>query len=115
MDGTNYDDKLMSDLKLEDGAGFQNFTRMSPSDFEALLVMVGGKISRKNTKCRRSIPLSIRLVITLRFLASGDSYISLMYTFKISKQSITAIVPKVCEAIITSLKEYNKVSKNKQF
>lgn len=25
MEGTNYGDRLMSDLKIEDGAGFKNF------------------------------------------------------------------------------------------
>ncbi|KAG8239734.1 hypothetical protein J437_LFUL019280 [Ladona fulva] len=47
MEGTSYRDKLLSELKLEDGAGFRNFTRMSPSDFDALLLMIGGKISWK--------------------------------------------------------------------
>ncbi|KAG8230437.1 hypothetical protein J437_LFUL015459 [Ladona fulva] len=43
--------------------------------------------------------------------ARGDSYTSLMYTFRISKQSISEIVPEVCEAIITSLKQYVKMPK----
>jgi hypothetical protein len=50
--------------------GFRNFTRMTPSDFEELLEKVGGKISKCDTRFRETIPASIRLVVTLRFLAS---------------------------------------------
>jgi len=75
-------------MKLEDGMGFSNFTRMTPSDFEELLQMVGGKISKCDTRFRETIPASIRLAVTLRFLASGESFTSLMYTFRISEQSI---------------------------
>jgi hypothetical protein len=34
----------LADLKLEDGAGFRNFVRMTPSDFEILL-QICSKIS----------------------------------------------------------------------
>ncbi|CAG4938712.1 unnamed protein product [Parnassius apollo] len=45
-----------------------------------------------------------RLVVTLRYLATGDSYTSLQYLFRISKQSISKIIPQNTEAIIGSAK-----------
>ena len=36
------------------------------------------------------------LAITLKFLASGDSYYSLIYLFKVTKQSISLIISQVC-------------------
>ena len=47
--------------------------------------------------------------MTLCFLASGDSYVSLQYLFKISKQAISCIVPEVCEALVEKLKDYIQV------
>jgi hypothetical protein len=55
------------------------------SDFEELLEMVGGKISKRDTMFRETSPASIRLAVTLRFLASKESFTSLMYIFRISK------------------------------
>nr|CAI5858980.1 unnamed protein product [Callosobruchus analis] len=54
----------------------------------------------------------MRLAITLRFLATGDSYKSLMYLFQVSYLTISLIVPEVCEAISSVLKDYIKVPKD---
>ena len=76
---------LLEQLKLEDGMGFRNFLRMSPADFKTFLQMVGEKISKDCTVFRETIPASVRVAVTLRFLASGESFTSLMYTFRKGK------------------------------
>ena len=58
---------------------FRNFTRMSKSDFEFLLNKIGPKIKRDDTNMRKSIPITTRLAITLRYLATGDSYIYIIF------------------------------------
>ena len=68
--------------------------------------MIGEKVLKKDTTFRKAISVQERLALTLRFLASGDSYVSLQYLFKISKQAISCIVPKVCEALVEKLKDY---------
>jgi hypothetical protein len=72
-----------------------------------LLQKTGPRIQRKDTKYHDAIPASIGLAITFRYLASSDSFTSLMHTYKISKQSMT--VAEACEALIVALKEYVNV------
>uniref|UniRef100_A0A6P7GR81 Protein ALP1-like n=1 Tax=Diabrotica virgifera virgifera TaxID=50390 RepID=A0A6P7GR81_DIAVI len=106
---------LLNDLKADDSislngelrcdGSFKNFARMSSADFEILINQVGHKISKKDTRFRDAIPIQERLAIILRFLATGDSYHSLMYLFKVSKQIISKIVPEVCVSLIDSIRE----------
>ena len=63
----------------------------------------------QNTFFREAIPPEVRLAVTLRFLASRDTYASLKYTFKISRQVTSRIIPEVCTAICEVLKEFMKV------
>lgn len=105
-------DELLNILSIDESTGhFNNFVRMSVSDFENLVTMIGPKIKKKETHLRTVIPVKVRLAVTLRFLASGDSYASLQYVFKISKQIISLIIPEVCCALIDALKNFVKVSK----
>ncbi|KAJ8888598.1 hypothetical protein PR048_008090 [Dryococelus australis] len=53
--------------------------------------MVGEKIAEKDTSLRQAISVH-RSAVTLRFLATGDSYSSLQYLFRIPKQCIGQIV-----------------------
>lgn len=101
---------LLLDLKSQEISGhFKNFTRMSSTDFEYLLNLIGPKIKTKDTKLRKAISEQDKLALTLRFLATGDSFTSLQYLFRISKQVISKFVPQVCEAIISELKDNIKV------
>jgi hypothetical protein len=43
-------ENLLADLKLEDGAGFRNVVRMTASDFEMLLQIIGCKTAQTDTK-----------------------------------------------------------------
>ena len=82
---------LLCDLRVEN-LHFRTFCRMSYSDFDALINLVGPRISKKDTSFRKAIPVAERLAVTLRFLASGDSLASLSCLFRMSKQSISTII-----------------------
>ncbi|XP_046145446.1 protein ANTAGONIST OF LIKE HETEROCHROMATIN PROTEIN 1-like [Osmia bicornis bicornis] len=102
--------QLMNELKNEDQNTYKNFLRMSHADFNVLLQKVRLLLQKQNTNMRESISAGERLAVSLRFLATGDSYNSLMYVFRIPATTIAKIIPEVCEAIYTVLKdEYLKM------
>nr|CAH7742524.1 unnamed protein product [Callosobruchus chinensis] len=70
---------------------------------EFLLNLIKPHITKKHTVMRQSISPEERLLLTLRFLASGDSYESLKFLIKIAPCPISKIVPQVCQAIITEV------------
>lgn len=90
---------------------YKNFLRMNDDDFNYLLLLTTPLIEKADTNMRQSIPASERLAVTLRFLATGDSFKSLALLFRIAACTISKIVPEICDAIYTVLwKKYMKVS-----
>lgn len=102
------------ELNCEPSGEFENLTRLNHTDFQYLLSKVSPIISKKDTHWRLAIPAKLRLAITLRYLATGDSFKSLHFLFKVSSEIISKIVPEVCTAIVEVLKDQVKV-KNKLF
>lgn len=47
----------------------------------------------------------LKLVITLRFLATGNSYQSLEFSFRVAHNTISVLVPEVCTAIFEEYKD----------
>lgn len=69
-------------------------------------------IKRHDTNFREAISPRVSLLVTLRYLATGDSYYSLMYLSRISEPSISWIIPEVCRALIDVLDHVVRVSKS---
>jgi hypothetical protein len=55
---------LLDTLTLEDGSGFVNFIRMTPTDFECLLKMISGKISKDSRRFSVVYMVKTRNVLT---------------------------------------------------
>ena len=81
------------------------FVRIDPHMFQELLHVVGPRITKTTTWFRQSIDPGLRLAITLRYLATGDSYRMLMYGFRVARNTICGIVRDVCEAIVSAYAE----------
>lgn len=105
--------KLLMELRTGDSGEqrlYRNFLRMEENRFNHLLSKVGPLIEKNDTKFRQSISAGERLALTLHYLATGNSFRSLQYTFRIPQPTISIIIPEVLDAIWTVLKnDYIKV------
>ena len=76
---------------------------MSSERLEHLLGLVGPLIQKKYTNLGKAIPAAERLMLTMRFFASGDSQVFLSYLFQMGKKIVSRIVSETSEAIIQVL------------
>ena len=91
--------KLMVELRADDPEAFTNFMRMPPEMFDELLDRVGPRLTKRTTNWRTPLEPGLKLAITLRHLATGDSYMSMRYLWRVPHNTISVIVREVCRAI----------------
>ena len=72
---------LLNELCNTDIHGFINFMRMTPEFFEMIKAKVEPHLAKQETKYRAPLSVGMQLAITLRYLATGESYSSLSYHF----------------------------------
>lgn len=105
--------KLLQELRMGDIGErklFYDFLRMPHEDFDHLLQLVKPLIEKSDTHYRKAIPAGERLALTLHYLATGQSFHSLQYVFRLPQTTISQIIPEVLTAIWTVLKdEYVRV------
>lgn len=77
---------------------------MSIRQFDALLVRVTPLIIKSDT-FRESLKPELRLLVTLRFLGTGNSYICLALDYRIGISTVQGIIKETCSAIWTVLHE----------
>ncbi|KAE8737667.1 hypothetical protein FOCC_FOCC016865 [Frankliniella occidentalis] len=96
---------LIPVMKEFDAEVYFNFLRMTPDSFDWLLELIGPVIS-KSCDRREVISAGERLAITLRYMASGDSQVSLSYLFRVADCTISQIVTETTAAIWYGLKGF---------
>ena len=100
--------QLVGELEVEDPLAYRNFFRVSKSQFHFLVDRVGPYIVKNGPPpplnfVRPPIKPDERLAVTLRYLATGESFRSLEYSFRISRQCISTIVTETCDALYAAL------------
>ena len=114
---------LIRDLRLFDDTYFYKNFRMSTQRFELLLSWVAPFIY-KSSKRRPSTSPAERLIITLRYLATGDAQFTIASSYRVSPTTISRIIRETTIVIWdvlcdrdymrapNSLKEWKQISKD---
>jgi len=77
------------ELKSNFPEDFRNLLQMTECQFEYLLLRVTNIISKSDTNMRQAINAKTKLEVTLRYLATGDSFKSLELLFRVPKNTIS--------------------------
>ena len=90
---------IMADLYATDIPGFTNYMRMTPEFFEMMKTRLEPRLARQATNYRAPISVGEKLALTIRYLATGESYTSLSCQFRVGRSTISKFLPEVCRAI----------------
>ncbi|XP_050497834.1 uncharacterized protein LOC126878998 [Diabrotica virgifera virgifera] len=93
---------LMPQLRKDDKRCYIYF-RMTIDCFDELLHLVENDIRKSDTNYREAISPEERLAITLRYLATGDTFYTIGHSFRVGFSIVSAIVVEVCEALCRNL------------
>ena len=99
-----YFENIVRELSIEDTAAYKEMMRMSHEEFLYVLCSIE-KDSTSNQVLggNEVIYPKARLTVTIRLLASGETYRSLSFQFRMSMGAICYIVKEVCNANIKDL------------
>ena len=72
---------------------------MTPEFFEMIKTRLEPHLARQATNYRAPISVGEKLALTIRYLATGESYTSLSCQFRVGRSTISKFLPEVCRAI----------------
>ena len=95
---------IVRELMLEDTVAYREMMRMSYNDFSQILSVIESVITPHQVMGgHKVISAAERLTLTIRFLATGETFHSLSFQFRIAVATVSYIVKSVCAAIIRCL------------
>jgi hypothetical protein len=100
---------LLRELSSQDPQEYRRHMRMSVEKFDELLRLVESDISKTDNVMKAAIPARLKLEVTLRFLASRDSFSSLAILFRIPPCTVSRFLPETLLSIINALDSFVKV------
>ena len=83
---------------------YRNFIHMLPELYQELEQRIT-EFQRDRTLMRDPVSPGVKLAVTLRHLATGDSYTTLQYAFSVGSPTIEKFVPEVCDTIIRAYRD----------
>ncbi|KAJ8888816.1 hypothetical protein PR048_008310 [Dryococelus australis] len=86
-----------------------NYLRMDEPTYLELLSMVTPFVKKQDSCMRKAITPNERLMVTLRYLATGRTLEDLTFSCCIAPQTLGKTIPDTCEAIFKALRNYCKL------
>ena len=97
---------LLQELKLSDSVDdFRRYLRMDCDTYGFILEAIRQRITLKTTRFREPISPEVQLSVVLRYMATGESFSSLSFQFRVAENTISQILRRVCRAIIDEFME----------
>ncbi|XP_054277592.1 uncharacterized protein LOC128996347 [Macrosteles quadrilineatus] len=92
---------------LDDETKFYQYFRMSKSTFDQLELELRETITKQDSYFRQPISPTQRLAVFLRFLATGDTFKTISFSYRLGRSTVASIVHHTSQAVIEVL--LNKV------
>ena len=93
---------LLRDLNREDPKLLKNYLRMPKKVFKELFKRLKKRLKKRHV-VRKPLSVGLKLVLTLRYLASGASYSSMRFHWRLPHNTISCVVREVCTALVEEL------------
>ena len=92
---------LLQEMRLNDPESHFRYLRMSRATLDELLVKVRPFLRHRKyqSALRPEISPAERLAITLRYLATGNSQVSLSFNFRVGRSTLCPILRETCSVI----------------
>ena len=96
--------QLFLELKSDDHEYFFRYFRMKPVQFKELLNYIVPHLV-KNCRNRKPVSPTERLAVTLRYLVTGDSHLTIAMSYRMSATTVGRIVRETCRVLWDVLRE----------
>lgn len=94
---------ILAEMRLQDESRYANYLRMSPDMFDNLLRLVGPQITKSVMGPTMPISPSTKLALTIRYLASGESQMSIAHSYVLAQSTTSQIIAETIQAIWDNL------------
>ncbi len=84
---------------------FFKYFRISPTTYEKLLSYIGADLQKVTTKMREPVSPDERLIITLRYLTTGDAQTTIGANYRMSPTTVGRMINETCKSIWNRLSE----------
>nr|XP_060636290.1 uncharacterized protein LOC132777828 isoform X1 [Anolis sagrei ordinatus]XP_060636291.1 uncharacterized protein LOC132777828 isoform X1 [Anolis sagrei ordinatus] len=105
---------LNQELRGEDPTSYKRWLRVTEEQFDHLLHEISPRIQKQKTKFGEPISAAERLTITLRYLATGNTFRDLSWEFRIGERTVSYIILETCAALYEFLKYTFEVPTSKE-